>query len=466
MRKRSALVVGLGLLSICLLGSTVLAQQEPEPAAPAEVDDAPAVPSEEPTGEKKKMPFGLYLAVGYGIVDSDGFDTSVLTDATHYGANEIVFKDMEHGRVAIGWQLPEGKGDFRLIFNGYKEDSYEFDSVGSARALLGGGVNRTCTAEELQTAFDRGLIGGDELNASPGYTISPLGGGCLYGWWDVAIRDGLLVGERTPATWSLLEDDLNGNTEADPGEIRYLDSDSEFYRRYEQFVPDNLQNNLVTWDALYGREFGGRRFSSRWWGGLRFFEYQGTLLAGAWLNPDAPRGGGEEGAAFVDGYTDQTFLNLIQLRQDTSGWGPLGSWEVNFNFYNKGLVFYMRGEAALTFNQLELESGDFYSVIETASGNANPSIAAPIRISTDASKSSWQLGAEVGARFRMRNGLEFEIGYMTAGYTDVALIPTQLSLPLSEGQVVKDDPEATLSALYGTQDFKVNGWHALVGFQF
>jgi len=461
MRKRSALVVGLGLLSFCLLGSTVLAQQEPEPAVPVEGDDAPAVPSEEPAGEKKKMPFGLYLAVGIGIVDSSDFDTSVLTDATHYGSNEITFNDMEHGRIAIGWQLPEGKGDFRLVFNGYKEDNYEFTSVGSAQQLLGKPLNISCTGDDLQAAFDAGLITADELNASPGYTISPLGGACLYGWWDVAIEDGVLLGERTPGAWTV-DDDLNGNGEADPGEVRYLGPESEFYQRYGQLVPDNLQNNLVTWDAFFGREFGGRRYSSRWWGGLRFFEYQGTMLAGAWLNPNAPRGTGEQGGTLIDGYTNQAFLNLINLRQDASGWGPVGSWEVDFNFFNKGLVFYLRGEAALTLNDLRLQTGDFFSVVETL----NASFAAPVRIDEERDKSSWQLGAEVGARFRMRNGLEFELGYMAAGYTDIVLVPTQLSLPLTEGQIVRDDPEATISALFNTQDFEVSGWHALVGFQF
>jgi hypothetical protein len=465
MRKRSALVVGLGLLSFCLLGSTTLAQQEPEPAVPVEGDDAPAVPSEEPTGEKTRMPFGLYVAVGYGLVSSNDFDTSVLTDATHYGSNEITFEDMEHGRIAIGWQLPEGKGDFRLVFNGYREDGYEFSSVGSAQQLLGKPLNIACTGEDLQAAFDAGLIGADELNASPGYTISPLGGGCLYGWWDISIEDGVLVGERTPGAWNT-DDDLNGNTEADPGEVRYLGPESEFHRRYTQLVPDNLQNNLVTWDALYGREFGGRRYSSRWWGGLRFFEYQGTMLAGAWLNPDAPRGTGLPGSTFIDGYTDQTFLNLITLRQDASGWGPMGSWEADFNFFNKGLVFYLKGEVALTLNDLKLQTSDFYSIVETASGNANPSFAAPTRIDEDRDKSSWQLGVEVGTRVRLRNGLEFEFGYMTAGYTDIVLVPTQLSLPLNEGQIVKDDPNATISALFNTQDFEVSGWHALVGFQF
>lgn len=453
MRKCDALVLGSVLMLLCVPGAA-MAQQEPEPAVPDESGQAPAVPPDAPT-EKKKFQIGLYAAFGGGLGSADPFNTSVLTEAARYAENEFTLDELMHGRAAIGWRLPEGKGDFRLVFTGYEEKSYEFHSIGAAAGLRGATMNAACTAESLREAFAKGVISADELNTSPGYVISPLGGSCLYGWWNVSIKDGRLVSVRTPGggtgpdgIWTI-SDDLNGNSEPDPGEILFLERD----RVISITVPDNLQNAIVTWDALYGREFGGRRYSSRWWAGLRYFAYDGQMLAGAWL---------DRGAQAGKGFTDQAFLPLIGMSQETTGWGPTGSWEVDFNFFNKGLVFYLRGEMAFTFNRLEVDTGEFFTVVNTGA-----SLLAPVRLLERRSKSSWQAAGEGGVRLRMRNGLEFELGYRPwSGYLDVALLPSTITIPTIEGQVKTNEPENTISALYHTQDFKVDSWHGLVGFQF
>lgn len=462
MRMRGALVVGSVLLLLGVCTPAALAQEDPDPAVPDDQAEEPAVepdsqpaepeavPEAEPESEKEGFVNGLYVAVGLGSASSDSFNTSLSTDATRYTASEFEIDDQQHGIAKIGWKLKEDKGDFRLVFNGYKEQSYKFHSVGAQAGFSQATVNPDCDLEYLRDALEKGAITPEELDNSPGYVISPLGGRCLYGWWGVTIEDGKYLAERTPAEWTPV-DDTNGNMGADPGEIRYLDVD----RVVEAEVPDNLQNIITTWDALYGREFGGRRFSSRWWGGLRYFAYEGQMLQTAWLNADD---NAEPGSYF----TDQAFLPIIGLREKTTGWGPMGIWEVDFNFFNKGLVFYMKGEAAFTFNSLDVDSGVFSAIVATTSFSSLP----PMRITEQRDKSSWQAGGEIGVRVRMRRGLEIELGYETKGYLDTVLVPTQVTIPKIPGQVIVNDPEATISALFSTQDLRVSGGHALVGFQF
>ena len=66
----------------------------------------------------------------------------------------------------------------------------------------------------------------------------------------------------------------------------------------------------------------------------------------------------------------------------------------------------------------------------------------------------------------MRKGFEFELAYALRGYLDVILLPSSLTLPTIPGQIIENDPEATVSALFSTQDLVVDSVHGLVGFQF
>jgi len=448
MRLRAALVMGWAVLLLGGWGPAVAARQDADEPAGGGTPSAPPA-------EREPFVIGVYVAVGGGLGSTDALDTSLLTDATHHSSNAFTIEEQRQAVFALGWRLPEGKGDFRLLFRGYEETAYEFRALGGSQELPDAQLNPTCDLAALVEDVAQGLISEQDLNRSPGYLVSPLGGACLYNWWGVSIKDGELRAVRTPATWVTPDDDLNTNNQADPGEIRYLASDRGVDPTGLPLVlgvPDDLQNQVVTWDAMYGREFGGRRYGSRWWGGLRYFAYEGQALAAAWLGPE-----GLAGAA----YTDHAFLPLLNFAQNTTGWGPWASWEVDFNFFDKRLAFFFRGEAALTFNQLETDTGTFFSIV------ADPDVdrLAPLRIHEQRDKSAWQTGAELGTRIRLRSGLEFELGYGTFGYLDTVLLPASIALPQTPQQIL-DTPEETVSALFSTQDLRIDSWHGTVGFQF
>jgi hypothetical protein len=445
----------LAILGVLLWGSPASAQQTQEPAEPeeevvaeepqdpepapeqGEAADAPEPAAEQPTTRHN----GLYVAVGYGSGSIDRFDTSIVTSVDLMSTGSFEIDEASLGIAAVGWKLPEDRGAFRLVFNGYKETSYTYDGVGGAAALASGTeLDLGCTADDLE-----GLA---NLNDSPGFIVSPEGGRCLYAWWGVSVRDGRFVAERTPATWTSAENDENGDLAANPEELVILAPD----RRIERSIPDDMQNRLQTIDALYGREFGGRRYSSQWWAGLRYFVYEGHMLGTAWLDTQTVAG---------SGFTDGDFLRPLFLSQDTSGFGPTVSWEVDFNFFNRGLVLYIRGQSAFVFNSVSSDSGEFF----TLTGNEGVSdpfdISAPARLEEERDKSSWQNTGELGARVRMRNGLEFELAYRLTGYLDVVLYPSRIQIPDTAAQAASGS-----TALYTTQDLRVESWHALVGFQF
>ena len=456
LRLRDALVVGSGFLFCWALATAVLAQEGDEPAVPADSagdqatgDDEPAIPPQQAPGEDEGFYNGLYIAVGYGEGTSEDINASLLLDSTRYSQSRFAVEEQQVGIAKIGWKLPEDRGAFRLVFNGYEEQEYEFDSVGAQAALQFGTINPSCDITTLREAVASGAISPDQLDASPGYVTSPLGGQCLYGWWDVAIRNGQLLAERTPGSGDPNADVASGGSS--PGDVLFRDPD----RRIEAPAPGNLQNAVVTWDALYGRDFGGRRFSSRWWGGVRYFEYEGQVLQTSWLNsnPNATPG------AY---FTDQSFLRLLNIGQEASGWGPVGSWEMNFNFFDKGLAFYLLGEAAFTFNSIDMDSGTFFGIVEAT----DRTVLAPMRLKENRDKSSWQTSGEIGVRVRMRKGFEFELAYQRRGFLDLVLLPSSITIPMITGQISINDPEDSVSALYSTQDIEIDSVHGLVGFQF
>jgi hypothetical protein len=485
MRKRWALVAGLGLLLSCAWGTRAIAQDDPVPAvpdddeqtaaAPADDAEAPAVPAAvPPPEEKKKFHIGLYASVGIGQGDANSFDSSISTDSTRYSRNSFTISDQTLGMFSIGWQLPEGNGDFRLNYTGFDENEFTYNAIGATASVWGtetidgalGGqpLNPGCTFEELTKAFEKGQLPASALDNSPGFLVSPLGGACLYAWWNVNINGGQYVAARTPGQWGL-DDDDNENGAADPGEVRFgRDTDplqiatlpSGADRMVIATTPDSMQNQIVTWDAVYGREFGGRRFSSRWWAGARYFQYEGQVLANAWLNP--------QGAApTATGFTDQSFLPLINISQKTTGWGPVGTWEAHFNFFNKGLVFYLRGTAAYTFNSLHAKSNTFFSVLELVGDRV---VLAPVQLDAQRDKSTWQTAGGLGVQINLRNGFDFELGWERRGYLDTVLLPNTINIPTLAGQIEPNDPVATISALYSSQDIVIDAWHAKVGFQF
>ena len=434
MGKWKRFIVVSGLVPALVVGATAVQGQEaPEPA------DTPADrPFEDPDEKKNLFPF--YVAIAFGGGGTKNLNTSIATDVNFITNSRVKLEEQQFGRAEIGWQLADQKGDFRIVFNGYKEEEYEFESVAGTDALGG-------------TQF---------LNPAAG---------SVFAWWDLEIKDGELVAQRFPpggvttgGPWTFPQDDLNGNGLPDPEELVRLDcsdpglplQSQESCRTVSKTVPDDLQNQIQTFDFLYGREFpkwpDGRRFSSRWWAGLRYFEYEGQLPATAWLDLTSP--------SVASGFTDGVLLPLLNLSQESSGIGPTGSWEVDFNFFNKGLVLFLRGQAAFTFNSLEVDSDPFFTLVNEPTGPGT-TISAPARLTNSRDKSSWQLAGEAGVRVKLRNGLQFELAYIYNDYEDAVLLPFDITVPESLPQV----PNGT-SALFNTHDYEIWSIHGGVGFQY
>ena len=171
-------------------------------------------------------------------------------------------------------------------------------------------------------------------------------------------------------------------------------------------------------------------------------------LVNPWLNLDAA------GAGFTEG----SLLKLLNFEQESSGIGPTGSWEVDFNFFEKGLVLFLRGQAAFLINQVESDSGEFFTVLNVG-GSSSQFAASRIQESRD--KSSWQTTGEIGARIQFRNGLKLQLAASRTGFLDVVLSPISITIPDNAQQA----PNGT-SALLITKDLIFDSYNAGVAFQF
>jgi hypothetical protein len=184
---------------------------------------------------------------------------------------------------------------------------------------------------------------------------------------------------------------------------------------------------------------------------VRHVRYTGNLLATAWLNLGTP------GAGFTDG----AVMKPLILNQETTGFGPTGSWEIDFNFFNKGLVLFLRGQVAFTLNSMEVDSGPFPVPSTLSPSGSTGIVLITSRINETRDKSSWQDQLEGGLRINLRNGIQFELGYARSGFLDMLLIPSELTGLKTAVPTLK--PPAVL---YTTQDYLIDGWHTGLAFQF
>jgi hypothetical protein len=404
------LLAGTGLLFALGLGTHVLAQDAPPPP-PAEEPagtEAPAAPAEEPEEQKEKAPFGLYVEAAVGQASADDLLTGIQTYTTATTDTVLRLEDQQYVRAAVGWQLPHGKGDFRLRFDGFSEDGYRL----SSKAYLA------------------------EINPSSERQVT---GNLL--WWTLESESGNTTAVRTPPEWDL-SDDANDDGKVDPDEVRYPGAD----RTVSTLSAKDLKNRAQVIDALYGRTFGKRRFTGRWWGGLRYFNYDGNIQGTAWL--------GTDNAA---GFTENALLPLMNFKQETSGFGPTGALEADFNFFEDRFTAYLSGQFAFMVTSVEMDSGLFSTLVE----EAPVVLSAPARLQESRDKSSWQLTVEAGLRLRLKSGIQFEAAYYRMGFLDVILVPTQIQIPSKPEEI----PQRT-AALYETQDYIMEGWRFGVGFQF
>jgi hypothetical protein len=415
---RSILVAAL----VCALagGWPASAQTEPPPTG------APPAPTEE---KKAKAPFGLYLEAGFGVSDGKDLDLSMSTLSSHVTTTTLSWEELSNARAAVGWKLADRKGDFRLVFNGYSEQGYGLESTGLVSQIV------------------PGPSGTQPLFSSP------------IPWWDLSIHDGSLTAVRTPNTWIPGEDtdadgvleenepansDTNRNGFVDPGEQTVEAADLTVTRG----MADNLQNRAQHWDFLYGNNWGPPRFRGRWWAGLRYFQYDGNVLATAWLATT------ELGL----GYTEGEFYRLLNFAQGTKGGGPTASLEAQFRFFREHLALFVMGQAAFVVLSVEAETGPFMTTVRDETG-ATVTVAG--ELSESLTKSTWQTGFEGGLRYRFDNGLELELVYNVTGYLDTVLAPTSIRIPATTSEA-----RFGTSAIYRTQDHVFDGWRAGVSFQF
>src|SRR5262249_23550354 len=129
-------------------------------------------------------------------------------------------------------------------------------------------------------------------------------------------------------------------------------------------VPKDLGNRIQTWDLFYRREFGGVKIRSRWTAGLRYLNVKGAIVTPTYLI------GTQDNPNF--GYSDGSVNNFILMQESAKGIGPLGSGEVDFNFFRQRLTLYGLVQAAFIVEDLKADSGHFtYFARDLANANEN-----------------------------------------------------------------------------------------------
>jgi hypothetical protein len=394
------------------------AQDDPEP----ETTTTQAAPDDDGGFWSR---FALYVEVLYGQAEGDAFSASTATSETQTSVNAIALDEVDHTQFSIGWQLPEDKGRFRLMMTGWNESEYSFS--GSGR---------------------RAVVSQGNPVGNPGQTLSE----APVEWWRVRIDDGVFTSTSATPTWDPATDDANGDGFISEDEIRYIPNGFGTTRN----VTDSLDTQAQTWDLLFERGFGGRRYSGIWSAGLRYFDYEGNTPVAAWLRTNFVNVPGQHGG--YQGFTDGATLRLINFTQDTTAIGPTGSVEFDVNFFRQRLVLFAKVMAAFVVQDSETDSGLFFSLVDTASGALLP---AEARVQEDRDKDVWHTAAEGGLRLRLVEGLHLTLSYYLYQYADALLMPTTFSIPNNQLQI-----DQGVEALFATRDLEFDGWRGGFSFQF
>jgi hypothetical protein len=407
MRLKGRLAVPALVLMVSVCGSGWAAQEieeaEPQPEAQAS----------EQQDEAKKDWLKFYVYASRGTASVDPMNASIKTSANRNSENTFTMEDQVYSKAAFGWKLDKAKGDFRLVFTGFKEDGYELTAAGRDRQVV--------------------LVG-----------PPPPGGSTVeetLDWWTVHVVDGNLSSTLAVPQWTSVE----GDRSVERSEVFYGEPELEVSRT----ISDDLQNRMQALDIVYGRDFGKRRYTGHWWGGLRYSVYEGNVPAAAWLKP----------TGVAEGYTDGAFLKFLNFHQEFSGGGPTGAIEFDFNFLADRISLFVGAQFAFMFGNVETDSGDFATLV--VDDDLINTIAVPARLQEKREKSVWQTAAEAGVKINLKSGLQFELAYNISGHLDVVLLPTEIRIPSTEFEAGQGT-----SALYNTQDLVLDGWRAGVAFQF
>jgi hypothetical protein len=435
----------------CLLASLLVAApawaaerdlSEPAGEEPKQPPETPPAP-EKPAGEKK-VPwwggrFALYLQASFGGSSFDDIDPSLTTrEASFISRSTFSLDDNDYGRLEIGWKFPFERGRALVSWTAHKENSFSFASAGLRNVTRQIGTPNIALLNGLVPYWTLSLSGGQLTSSRTGFFWNSLTDDKPHGTDPPNGQPDL--DEVRPGAWT----DLNGNGIPEQDEVVFGGKELDIRRD----APANLSNRLQSLDVLYEREFGGRRVNGRWRGGLRHFRYEGNVPAAAWLTV----GGGASG----QGWTDGAFAPLISLRQETTGTGPTGSVQVQAHFLRRRLTLYAQGNAAFLVSNLDVDSGPVAAFLfDSTSGALVP---VPGRIRSSSGKSTWNVGAELGAQVNLRSGLMIEAAFSRTGYLDALLLPSAISVPSNFFQ--------DIAAVFSTRDLRSSAWRVGFGYQF
>lgn len=438
----------------CLLAAAILspsaraveADEEPAPAqGPEEPEQQP--PATPAAGEKKVPWWGgrlaLYVEASFGGSSFDEVEPSITTAAGLTSDNRVSLDDNDHGRVAVGWKFPFERGRVLARWSGHRENTYSFTAAGLRNLVQQiGSSNPPSPFNGLAAYWNLSVSGGQLTATRTGWFWNPQTDDKAHG--DDPPNGLPDQDEIRPGTWTPSSPDDNT---PDESEIQFGAADLQV----AVSVPDNLGNRLQTLDLLYERDFGGRRVGGRWRGGLRYFRYEGSLPAAAWVLVS----GGFPG----DGWTEGLLNPLISLSQDTTGTGPTGSVEIRANFLRRRITLFAQGNVAFLVSDLEVDTGVFTTLVRDPTNEVF--FAAPARLNAGVTKSAWQVGAELGIQVEVVRGLTVELAASRTGYLDSLLVPTTITIPSDIQRVFLGTV-----GVYGTRDIIADAWRFGFGYQF
>ncbi len=410
--------LAIGALAAGLCGGWHAARAE-DPAP--KQDDAAAKPVEPP---KKKEPFfgdhfAMYLETRGGSADIGTVSTPVSTGAQSNSLSELDFNGNKTGQFSIGWTLPRGRGQYLLTYNGVADGDFELNATGT------------------QQTYQNVTGSGSALDF-------------LAPWWHLSINNGNLHVTQAPPVWDSSIDDANGNTLPDPEEMRFPVTTVDL----RSTTPRDLGNRIQTWDLLYRREFGGLRVRARWTAGVRYLDYQGAIPTPSWLTGTVLTTG--QGSGYSDGIQN----HFIVMQDSSSAFGPVGSGEVNFNFFRQRLSLYALAQAAYLMANLTADSGTFMYLARDP-GTVGSFFPGSGRIQADVTKSTWDTTFEAGVRVKIVEGFHFIADWNKTGYLDTILVPVDLSIPTNAGQT-----SLGTTATFVSRDFVVTSVNVGLSFQF
>ena len=358
----------------------------------------------------------MYLETRGGPADIKEIQNPTSNGSDSSTSTEISLNDNVSGQFTIGWTLPRGRGQYLLTYQGVADGDYELDSTGYLRSYLS----------------PQGTSGGTPTDQLP--------------WWHMTIDNGQLHTTKVPPVWDRTIDDADDDGFADSNEFRYPTTTVNL----SDTVPADLGTRLTTWDLLYRREFGGVKIRSAWTAGVRYLDLDGAVPTPSWLV------GPTSGSGF--GFSDGVLNKMILMQQSTSGWGPTGSGEIDFNFFRQRLTLYGLVRAAFLIQKLETDSGAFTYFAPIGTGVFIPGSG---RFQESVSKTGWNTTFEVGARVKLLEGFHLIVDWNTSGYLDTFLLPERLSIPANASQV-----SLGTVATYISRDFVVSTVNVGLSFQF